>query len=78
MAGAVGVWLEAFAMIGRTEAAQAAGAEAGRRYQGDDGAGVAEGGKKGGVVQEKRQRSSGVLSDSDTLVCMLMDRFAPA
>ncbi|XP_025795259.1 uncharacterized protein LOC112875586 [Panicum hallii] len=75
MAGAVGVWLEAFSRIGRTEAA---GAEAGRRHRGDDGAGVDAGGKKSGVVQEKRQRNSGVLSDSDTLVCMLMDRFAPA
>ncbi|KAG2534975.1 uncharacterized protein LOC120689980 [Panicum virgatum] len=79
MAGAaVGVWLEAFAKFGRPEAAQAAGTEASWRRQGDGGAGVAEGGEKGGVVQEKRQRSSCGLSDSDTVACMLMDRFAPA
>ncbi|KAF8641468.1 hypothetical protein HU200_067810 [Digitaria exilis] len=83
MAGAVGDWLEAFGRICRPEPAQAAGTEAGLRRHGDDGVGigVAEAGKKklvGVVVQEKRSRSSGVLSDSDTVVSMLMDHFAPA
>ncbi|TKV91165.1 hypothetical protein SEVIR_9G076501v4 [Setaria viridis] len=79
MAGAVGVSLEAFAKIGRPEEAQAVGVEAGRSHQGDGGVGaVAESGTKGVVVQEKRRRNSGVLSDSDSVVCMLMDRFAPA
>ncbi|OEL30282.1 hypothetical protein BAE44_0008700 [Dichanthelium oligosanthes] len=80
MPGAVvGVLLEVFAKIGRPEAAQAAGAKAGRRHQGDDdGVGTAESVKKGVLVQEKRRRSSGVLSDSETMACMLMDRFAPA
>ncbi|CAN6297657.1 unnamed protein product [Urochloa humidicola] len=81
MAAAVGVWLEAFAKIGRAEAAQAGGAEAaGRRHQaGDGGVGEAESGKKGVVVvQEKRRRNSSMLSESDSLACMLMDRFAPA
>jgi len=78
MAEAVGVWLEAFARIGRTEAAQAAGTEPSRRREGDGGAGVPEGGGKGGAVQETRQRSSCGLSDSDAVACMLMDRFAPA
>ncbi|CAN6303409.1 unnamed protein product [Urochloa humidicola] len=82
MAAAVGVWLEAFAKIGRAEAAQAGGAEAaGRRHQAGDGGvgGVAESGKKSVVVvQEKRRRNSSMLSESDSLACMLMDRFAPA
>lgn len=80
MAGVFGVSLEAFAKIGRPEEAQAAGEEAaGRSHQGDGGVGaVAEVGTKGVVVQEKRRRSSGVLSDPDSLVCMLMDCFAPA
>ncbi|CAL4919259.1 unnamed protein product [Urochloa decumbens] len=71
-AGAVGVWLEAFAKIGRA---------AGRRNQaGDGGVGAAESEKKGVavVVQEKRRRDSGVLSEADSVACMLMDRFAPA
>ncbi|KAJ1293443.1 hypothetical protein BS78_01G068700 [Paspalum vaginatum] len=80
MADAVGVWLgEAFAKIGRPEAAQAAGAEAGRRrHQDGDGVGVAAASEKKVCVQEKRWRDSGVLSDSDAVACMLMDRFAPA
>ncbi|CAN6286705.1 unnamed protein product [Urochloa humidicola] len=85
-AGAVAVWLEAFAKIGRAGTAQAAGSEAaGRRHQaGDAGVGAAEGvsAKKGGVVvvvqEKKRRRDSGVLSEADSLACMLMDRFAPA
>ncbi|CAL4936143.1 unnamed protein product [Urochloa decumbens] len=83
-AGAVGVWLEVFAKIGRAEAAHAGGAEAiARRHQAggdiDGGVGAAERGKKSVVgVQEKRRRDSGVLSESDSVVCMLMDRFAPA
>ncbi|CAN6292656.1 unnamed protein product [Urochloa humidicola] len=82
MAAAVGVWLEAFAKIGRAEAAQTVGAEsAGRRHQaGDGGVGVAdESGKKGVVVvQQKRRRNSSMLSESDSVACILMDRFAPA
>ncbi|CAL4944570.1 unnamed protein product [Urochloa decumbens] len=85
-AGAIGVWLEVFAKIGRAEASQAGGAEAaGRRHQTggdmDGGVGAAESGKKKKgvvVVQEKRRRNSGVLSESDSVACMLMDRFAPA
>ncbi|XP_062212518.1 uncharacterized protein LOC133913394 [Phragmites australis] len=77
MAGVVGVWLGEFAKVGRPEAARAAGAEAGRRHQGDDGIRVVETRQKGGV-QEKRRRNSGVLAESEAVVCMLMDRFAPA
>ncbi|CAN6322482.1 unnamed protein product [Urochloa humidicola] len=86
-AGAVAVWLEAFAKIGRAGTAQAAGSEAaGRRHQaGDDGVGAAEGvsvnkGAAGVVVvkEKRRRRDSGVLSEADSLACMLMDRFAPA
>jgi len=84
MAGAVVVWLGAFARSGsgQPEAGQAAeAAEADRRRQfggDDDGDGAAASVKKG-EVQEKRRRNSGVLlSDSETVVCMLTDRFAPA
>ncbi|XP_062214444.1 uncharacterized protein LOC133915337 [Phragmites australis] len=76
MAGVVGGWLGEFAKFGRPEVAQAAGAEAGQRHQGDDGIGAVESREKSGA-QEKR-RNSGVLSDSEAVVCMLMDRFAPA
>ena len=69
----VGVW---FAKFGR-ETAPAAEAEAGRRHQSDDMVEV-ESGKKGGVIQGRRRRNSGVLSNSEATVCMLMDRFAPA
>ncbi|CAD6206781.1 unnamed protein product [Miscanthus lutarioriparius] len=78
MAGAVVVWLGAFAKSGQPEAAQAtAEAEAAQRHHGDDGVGAVASVKKG-EVQEKRTRNSGVLSDSGTVVCMLTDRFAPA
>ncbi|CAM0876423.1 unnamed protein product [Alopecurus aequalis] len=76
MAGAVGVW---FAKFGR-EAAPVAHAEVvGRRHEGDALIEV-ESAKKGGVqVQERRtRRNSGVLSNSEATVCLLMDRFAPA
>jgi hypothetical protein len=74
MAGAVVVWLGAFAKSG-----QAADAEAARRHRGDDdGVGAVDASVKKGEVQEKRTRNSGVLSDSETVVCLLTDRFAPA
>ena len=76
MAGAVVVWLGAFAKSGQPEAAQAAAeAEAAQRHHGDDGVGAVASVEKG-EVQEKR--NSGVLSDSEAVVCMLTDRFAPA
>ncbi|KAL6637929.1 hypothetical protein ACP70R_025501 [Stipagrostis hirtigluma subsp. patula] len=82
MAGVVGVWLGEFAKCRRPEAARAGGAEAeaGRRRQlGDDGDDEEASGKKKGVVQVMRRgRNSGVLTDSDAVVSMLMDRFAPA
>ncbi|CAM0876424.1 unnamed protein product [Alopecurus aequalis] len=76
MAGAVGVW---FAKFGR-EAVPVAGAEVvGQRHQGDAMLEV-ESVKTGSVqVQERRtRRNSGVLSNSEATVCLLMDRFAPA
>uniref|UniRef100_A0ACD5XCH7 Uncharacterized protein n=1 Tax=Avena sativa TaxID=4498 RepID=A0ACD5XCH7_AVESA len=77
MAGVVGVW---FAKFGR-ETAPAADAEVvGRQHiQGDGMLEVVESVKKGGVqIQERRRRNSGVLSNSEATVCLLMDRFAPA
>ncbi|KAL5209600.1 hypothetical protein ABZP36_005223 [Zizania latifolia] len=82
MAGMVGVWLGEFAKLGRGYA-PAADAVVVRRAQ-SDGTLEGESGKssKGSAdVQEtttRRRRSSGVLSDSEATVCMLMDRFAPA
>ncbi|KAG8098311.1 hypothetical protein GUJ93_ZPchr0013g37675 [Zizania palustris] len=84
MAGMVGVWLGEFAKLGRGYA-PAGDAVVGRRAQ-NDGTLQGESGKScegSGDVQEtttrrRRRRSSGVLSDSEATVCMLMDRFAPA
>ncbi|CAD6214715.1 unnamed protein product [Miscanthus lutarioriparius] len=76
MAGAVVVWLGAFAKSGQPEAAKAAEAEAARRHRGDDDGVGAVASVEKGEVQEKR--NSGVLSDSEAVVCMLTDRFAPA
>ncbi|GJN23198.1 hypothetical protein PR202_gb10825 [Eleusine coracana subsp. coracana] len=82
MASVVGVWLGEFAKFGRPEAAahQTAGAEAGRNRQGQDGIIAAvETVKKAVVVhQEKPMRASAILSDPEAVVCLLMDRFAPA
>uniref|UniRef100_A0A0A9A9S6 Uncharacterized protein n=1 Tax=Arundo donax TaxID=35708 RepID=A0A0A9A9S6_ARUDO len=76
MAGVVSVWFGEVAKFGRPEAARPVGGEVGRRHQGEDGIVEGESGKKGAAVQEKR--NSNVLSDSEAVVCMLMDRFAPA
>ncbi|KAL6894155.1 hypothetical protein ACP4OV_008253 [Aristida adscensionis] len=79
MAGVVGVWLGEFAKFGPPEAARAGGAEAGRCRQGGDGIDEgARGENKGVVVQEKRRTNSGVFTDSEAVVCILMDHFAPS
>uniref|UniRef100_A0ACD6A5G9 Uncharacterized protein n=1 Tax=Avena sativa TaxID=4498 RepID=A0ACD6A5G9_AVESA len=77
MAGVVGVW---FAKFGRDTAPAADAEVVGRQHQGDGMLEVAETVKKGGAVQiqERRRRNSGVLSNSEATVCLLMDRFAPA
>jgi hypothetical protein len=76
MAGSVAVWLlGAFAKSGRQPeppAQAAADAE-------DDGVGAVARVSNGRRVQEKRRRDSGALSGSEeTVVCMLMDLYAPA
>lgn len=83
MAGAVAVWLlGAFAKSGRlpeAPAQAAADAEDARRHRGDDGVGAVARVSNGRRVQEKRRRDSGALSGSEeTVVCMLMDLYAPA
>lgn len=76
------MWLlGAFAKSGRqTEPAQAAAdAEDARRHRGGDGVGAVARVSNGRRVQEKRRRDSGALSGSEeTVVCMLMDLYAPA
>ncbi|GJM96740.1 hypothetical protein PR202_ga13603 [Eleusine coracana subsp. coracana] len=80
MASVVGVWLREFAKFGRPESAihRSAGAEAGRHRLGQDGVAAAETVKKAVVVQQKPMRASAILSDPEAVVCLLMDRFAPA
>ncbi|GJM96739.1 hypothetical protein PR202_ga13602 [Eleusine coracana subsp. coracana] len=80
MASVVGVWLGKFARFGRSEAAahQSAGAKPGQHRQGQDGVAAAETVKKAVVVQQKPMRASAILSDPEAVVCLLMDRFAPA
>ena len=79
MTSVVGVWLGEVAKFGRPEAAHpAAGAEVGGRRHGEERILTAEGVKKGVVQEKKTTRASGVLSDSEAVVCLLMDRFAPA
>jgi hypothetical protein len=77
MAGVVGVW---FAKLGRETAPATEAEVVGRPHQGcGDGMLEVESVKKGGVqIQERRRRNSGVLSNSEATVCLLMDRFAPA
>ncbi|GJN23197.1 hypothetical protein PR202_gb10824 [Eleusine coracana subsp. coracana] len=78
MASVVGFWLGEFAKFGRSESAlQSAGAEAGRHRQGKDGI-IAAAEKAVVVHQEKPMRASAILSDPEAVVCLLMDRFAPA
>jgi hypothetical protein len=79
MGSVVDLWLGEVAKFGRPEAAQAAGAGAGRCHPAEEGIVGAETGKKAVAVQEKTSRQcSEVLSDAEAVVCLLMDRFAPA
>jgi hypothetical protein len=79
MGSVVGLWLGEVAKFGRPEAAQAAGAGAGRCHPAEEGIVRAETGKEDADVQEKTSRQcSEVLSDAEAVVCLLMDRFAPA